>query len=60
MTKLLIALPCTARELENALHASCDHDGLWDASISTAYRYDGAGKLRQSIEIETETKGETK
>ena len=30
MTKPLITLPCTAQELENALHAVCDH-GLWDA-----------------------------
>lgn len=33
MTKPLITLPCTERELENALHAACDHDGLWDARI---------------------------
>ena len=33
MTKPLITLPCTAQELENALHAACDHDGLWDGKI---------------------------
>jgi len=33
MTKPLITLPCTAQELENALHAACDHDGLWDAKV---------------------------
>lgn len=35
MTRPLITLPCTAQELENALHAACDHDGLWDAVITT-------------------------
>ena len=33
MNKLLIALPCTACELENALHSVCDHGGLWDANV---------------------------
>ena len=37
MTKLLITLPCTAQELENALHAVCDHDGLWDAHVGWNY-----------------------
>ena len=71
MTKPLIALPCTAQELENALHAVCDHDGLWAAKmyaenelvpISEAPSY--AGELTHKrvtrIIIETETKGETK
>lgn len=35
MTKPLITLPCTAQELENALHAACDHDGLWGAKVRT-------------------------
>lgn len=34
MTKTLITLPCTARELENALHAVCDHHGLWDGEVT--------------------------
>lgn len=29
-------LPCTARELETALHAVCDHGGLWDAEVDFA------------------------
>ena len=29
----LINLPCTARQLESALHAICDHHGAWDAQI---------------------------
>ena len=33
MNKLLIALPCAARELEDALHRVCDHAGLWDGRI---------------------------
>lgn len=37
MTKPLITLPCTARDLENALHAVCDHHGLWDANIGWNY-----------------------
>ena len=56
--KSIIALPCTARELEAALHAACDHDGRWDAEINFAYaRRDG--KLLE-LQIESETKGETK
>ena len=35
MTKPLVTLPCTAQELETALHAVCDHDGLWDAKVCT-------------------------
>ena len=33
MTKPLITLPCTARQLEDALHAYCDHNGAWDAKM---------------------------
>ena len=36
MTCPLIQLPCTAQELESALHALCDHDGLWGCEV----RYD--------------------
>lgn len=35
MPNTLVCLPCTAQELENALHALCDHRGLWDARIDT-------------------------
>ena len=54
MTKPLISLPCTAQELENTLHAVCDHHGLWDAKVYA--KWDD----RLILEIETETKGETK
>ena len=53
MTKPLIALPCTAQELENALHAVCDQ-GLWDAKVHEAY-----GHLFL-VTNKTETKGESK
>ena len=52
MTKPLATLPCTAQELETALHAVCDHDGLW-----------GDGKIVVTTDkilcVETKTKGET-
>lgn len=32
----VVRLPCTARELETALHAACDHGGLWDAKVDFA------------------------
>lgn len=51
MTKPLIALPCTARELETALHAVCDHGGLWDSKIYICWN---------QLLIETKPKGETK
>ena len=50
----LIKLPCTARELESALHKACDHDGKWDAKIHFAIGNSLA------IEIEPENKGESK
>ena len=37
----LISLPCTARELENALHVYCDHHGAWDATIDHDISGDG-------------------
>lgn len=71
MTKPLITLPCTAQELENALHAACDHEGLWDAKvhveevfvpISDAPSYVGGitHKRVARLVIEAETKGEAK
>ena len=38
----LITLPCTARELEAALHSYCDHYGAWDMNVGvlTATRAD--------------------
>lgn len=67
MTKPLITLPCTARELENALHAVCDYDGLWDAKVflKTEYPYgiDFPTRLlniESKAEMPRETKGEAK
>lgn len=36
MTRPIIKLPCSAHELESALHAICDHEGLWECEV----RYD--------------------
>lgn len=30
----IIALPRTAHEMESALHAICDHDGLWEYTVT--------------------------
>lgn len=69
MTKPLIALPRSAQELENALHAVCDQ-GLRDAKvcveevfvpISDAPSYVVGGGITHKrvarLVIETETKG---
>ena len=58
MTKPLIALPCTAQELENALHAACDHDGLWDAKV--VYHISLDPTIAWGLVIETEAKGDAK
>lgn len=34
MTRPIIKLPCTAQEMESALHAICDHDGLWEHAVA--------------------------
>ena len=73
MTKPLITLPCMAQELENALHAVCDHDGLWGAKISTedvfvrASNVPGISHIRKTqlvlcddAKITDDTKEETK
>ena len=62
MTKPLIALPCTARELENALHAVCDHHGLWDGVVCESYSDPDCTKpcALYVVSNEPETKGETK
>lgn len=31
--KTIVGMPCTARNLENALHRLCDEHGLWDATV---------------------------
>lgn len=56
MPKPLIALPCTARELEDALHRVCDQ-GLWDGRIRVVPPRDGRDPYNYTLEIETETKG---
>ena len=40
MTCPIIKLPCTAHELESALHAICDHEGSWECEV----KYDFYGK----------------
>lgn len=50
MTKPLIDLPCTAQELERALHAVCDHDGLWEKKVY-------ADICDERLIIETEKEG---
>ena len=58
MTKPLITLPCTARQLEDALHAACDHEGLCDAKIM--FRISQDPTVPWVLVIENETKGDTK
>lgn len=58
MTKPLIALPCTAQELENALHAVCEHYGAWGAKVRVVPPRDGRDPYNYTLEIETETKGD--
>ena len=63
MTKPLITLPCTAQELENALHAVCDHHGAWDAKIFVGVKhYENVPMLTLDIFNYTSdnTKGEAK
>lgn len=47
--KRLVSIPCSARELEDALHRVCDHAGLWDAKIVIT--------TDKILYIEIETKG---
>lgn len=60
MTKPLITLPCTAQELEDALHAYCDHHGTWDAKIRPVFVKPQGYYYLEFYDIETETKGEAK
>ena len=55
MTKPLITLPCTAQELENALHAACDHDGLWGAKVHVVCSLND--RFPHRLELKIETKG---
>lgn len=60
MTKPLITLPCTARELENALHAACDHNGLWDEKIRPVFVKPQGDFFLEFYDMGTEGKGEIK
>lgn len=60
MTRPIIKLPCTAQELESALHKVCDHDGMWDANIRVVLVKPHGGYFLEFDDIETETNGETK
>lgn len=60
MTKPLVTLPCSARDLENALHAVCDHDGLCGAKVRVVPPRDGRDPHNYTLVIEIETTGETK
>lgn len=52
VTKPLTTLPCTAQELENALHSVCDH-GLWDGRIKVyLVNGDNGAETRICLEIE--------
>lgn len=57
MTNPLIAIPCTARELEDALHRVCDQ-GLWDAKVRVVLVKPQGYYYLQFYDIET--KEETK
>ena len=52
MPKPIIAFPCTAQELESALHRVCDHDGLWQHECRLVL-----DKNRNVFYIEIETEG---
>ena len=54
----LVALPCTARELEHRLHAICDHEGTWDAKVRVVLVKPQGYYYLEFYDIETE--GETK
>lgn len=58
MTKPLVVLPCAAQELENALHAVCDHGGLWDANIRVVLVKPQGYYSLEFYDIETKTEGE--
>lgn len=58
MSAILITLPCTARELESALHAVCDHHGLWNGRIDTMCDGSDSGDACVSIVL-SEGSGET-
>lgn len=73
MPHTLAILPCTARELEAALHAYCDHNGAWDAKVKLGWKKDQpwtvstpiltlscAPSVTAANENERETKGEAK
>ena len=58
MPKTVITLPCTAQDLESALHAVCDHHGLWNGRIDTMCDGSDSGDACVSIVL-SEGSGET-
>lgn len=65
MHATLITLPCTARELENALHAYCEHHGAWEGQVFLKTEYlcgtdfpNRSLNIESEAEITSETKGE--
>ena len=52
----IIDFPCTARELESALHAICDNDG-WDAKIIVGYKTCITGVSTPVLRIEQTKEG---
>ena len=58
MPKTVITLPCTAQDLESALHAVCDHHGLWNGRIDTMCDGSDSGDACVSIVL-SEGSGES-
>ena len=58
MPKTVITLPCTAQDLESALHAVCDTHGLWNGRIDTMCDGSDSGDACVSIVL-SEGSGET-
>ena len=59
MPKTVITLPCTAQDLESALHAVCDHHGLWNGRIDTMCDGSDSGDACVSIVLSEEVSGES-
>lgn len=71
MATTIISFPCTAQELENALHAHCDHHGSWNATVNVSFDETASPDSRvlcveptlvlcASAEMPSETKGNPK
>lgn len=57
MRHILIPLPCTAQELENALRSYCNRNGAWDTNVG--WQYD-ALRRSASLVLYRRTKEETR